>query len=275
MAKYDKWLLDVETAAKEVMENLGEIDYLERVYEEALAHELRIRKIPYERQRNFELMYKGYTIGNGRVDFIINPFWATRGNENVLEIKANKTIDKSHIRQALVYMISLNIGRGAVLTFHPEIENGVLIEALKLPDVKPPDRTVKQPKSKKTGQLRGILEKAVKNVHQYLGTEFVYREGTNLDNYVKAVGVELRLNGVDYSNGTYPVIYKCHQIADVCFPFIFSNGSAMVMELYKKPDEVDETKEYYKHYAKKFGIRELFLALLPLKETESIVFLKV
>ena len=77
MAKYDKWLQDVDDAAREVIGNLGDVKYDECVYEEALCHELRIRGIPYERQRTFELMYRGYTIGNGRVDFIINPFWAT------------------------------------------------------------------------------------------------------------------------------------------------------------------------------------------------------
>ena len=42
MPKYDKWLQDVESAAKEVMKNLGDIGYKEDVYEEALSHELRL-----------------------------------------------------------------------------------------------------------------------------------------------------------------------------------------------------------------------------------------
>jgi|GEM_PF-603223 len=276
MRKYEKWLQDVEAAAKEVIKYLGDIDYKEDVYEEALAHEMRLRKIPYERQRNFELMYRGYTIGNGRVDFIVNPFWATQGDENVLEIKANKSIDKSHVRQAQVYMISLNISRGAVLTFHPEIEGGgVLIEEIKMPDMKLLDRSVKKPKTKGSGSLPPIMEKAIKDVHKYLGTEFVYREGTNLTNYTKAIGVELRLNGIDFSNGTYPIIYKGQHVDDLYFPFVFPDRSALDVGLYKKPEQVDEEKKYYKYYAKLFGIKKMYLGLLPQKEDQEVVFLKI
>ena len=49
MPKYDKWLQDVIDAAEEVIKNLGDIDYNEAVYEEALCHELRIRSIPSEK----------------------------------------------------------------------------------------------------------------------------------------------------------------------------------------------------------------------------------
>ncbi|MEO0074458.1 MAG: GxxExxY protein, partial [candidate division WOR-3 bacterium] len=57
----------VTAAAREVLQVLGE-GYPEGVYEEALAHELRLRRLPYERQRNFEVLYKGYRVGDGRVD---------------------------------------------------------------------------------------------------------------------------------------------------------------------------------------------------------------
>ncbi|MEO0130631.1 MAG: GxxExxY protein, partial [candidate division WOR-3 bacterium] len=68
------YLKEVKEAAGEVLRELGK-GYEEKVYEEALAHELRIRKIPYERQRNFEIIYKGYKVGEGRVDLILNPLW--------------------------------------------------------------------------------------------------------------------------------------------------------------------------------------------------------
>ena len=57
----------VVDAAKEVLKVLGE-GFDEGVYEEALAHELRLRQIPYDRQRNFEVIYKGYSVGEGRID---------------------------------------------------------------------------------------------------------------------------------------------------------------------------------------------------------------
>jgi GxxExxY protein len=92
------------------------------VYEEALAHELRLRQIAYERQRNFEILYKGYRVGEGRVDLIINPLWAGKGGkELVLELKAVKDISAGHKRQAQVYMLSLNIDEGAVMNFASEV----------------------------------------------------------------------------------------------------------------------------------------------------------
>ncbi|MEO0162486.1 MAG: GxxExxY protein, partial [candidate division WOR-3 bacterium] len=106
----------------------------EKVYEEALCHEMRIRGIPYERQRNFELLYKGYKIGQGTADFIINPFWATKKEENVLEIKSVKKIEKKHIKQAKVYMNSLGINKGAVIGIHYKV--GVQVEPLELSTVK-------------------------------------------------------------------------------------------------------------------------------------------
>jgi len=275
MAKYDKWLQDVVDAAEEVMKNLGDIDYNEVVYEEALCHELRIRSIPYERQRYFELMYKGYTVGSGRVDFIINPFWATKNKaeEHVMEIKAVKDIAKSHMRQAQVYMLSLDINSGAVMSFH--YEEGILVEPLTMPDIKPLSRSVSKPKSKSWKSIEKLLEFIVNEVYNYFGSEFIYRETTGLATYTNALGVELRLNGIDYSSTTYPILYKCQEVEDFTIPFMFSDNSAMVLELYKKPEEIDEDKGYYKRYARKFGIKKLYLGLLPQKEDEKVVLTEV
>ena len=274
MPKYNKWLQDVIDAAEEVMKNLGDIVYKEAVYEEALCHELRIRGILYERQRNFEIMYKGYTVGSGRVDFIIDPFWATKKkDEHVMEIKAVKTIAKAHMRQAQVYMVSLDIKTGAVMSF--DCESGILIEPLDMPDIKPPERKVCKPKSKKAKTIQIFLKKAVDEVYKYFGTEFLYRETTGLSTYENALGVELRLNGIEFSNATHPILYKCQEVETFTIPFVFADNSAMVMELYRKPEQIEENKEYYKYYANKFGIKKLYLGLIPEKEDEKVVFTEV
>lgn len=273
MAKYEKWLQDVVDAAHEVLINLGNIDYDEAVYEEALCHELRIRGISYERQRNFEIMYRGYTVGSGRVDFIINPFWATKKHdEHVMEIKAVKKITKSHIRQALVYMISLDMKTGAVISFHHEA--GILIESLRMPDVKLSELKVSKPKSSKAKTV-DVLRKAVHEVYKYFGSEFMYRETTGVETYKEAVGVELRLNGVNYNRGVYPVLYKYQQVDEFTIPFVFADNSAMALELYRKPDEIEENKDYYKYYAVRFGIKKIYLGLIPEKEDEKLIFLEV
>jgi len=48
----------IRESAEEVMKALGPY-WKEEIYEEALMHEFRLRGIPYDRQRNIEIIYKG------------------------------------------------------------------------------------------------------------------------------------------------------------------------------------------------------------------------
>ena len=57
-------------AAIEVHRQLGR-GFLESVYEEALAIEFRLRSIPFARQVQFVVLYKGTPVGKGRVDFLV------------------------------------------------------------------------------------------------------------------------------------------------------------------------------------------------------------
>jgi GxxExxY protein len=147
----------VTDAAKEVLKELGE-GYDEGVYEEALAHELRLRQIAYERQRNFEILYKGYRVGEGRIDFIINPLWAGKdGKELVLELKAVKTVGEPHKRQAQVYMLSLNIDEGAVMSFASDVQ---VVEVTK--PSKTRDLAVAKPACASDGAIPKLLEASAK-----------------------------------------------------------------------------------------------------------------
>ncbi len=64
--------------------------YLETIYEESMAIEIRERKIEYEVERNKEIFYKGIKIGTHRLDFIIRGFL-------VVELKAGTNITNTHI----------------------------------------------------------------------------------------------------------------------------------------------------------------------------------
>jgi len=46
--------------------------YLERVYEEALAIELSLKRLPFLRQPGISVRYKGHKVGKGRLDFLID-----------------------------------------------------------------------------------------------------------------------------------------------------------------------------------------------------------
>jgi len=225
------WLKEVKKSAEVVFNVLGQ-GYLEGVYEEALAHELRLREIPYERQRNFEMLYKGYKVGEGRADLIINPLWCGKGGkEIVLELKAVKKIAESHKRQAQVYMVSLNIDKGAVLSFGDEI----LLEIVTKPK-RVFDRTPAKPaKSKK--DLSTILKEATEGVYEYFGVEFIYRE-KGLEVFPNAIGVELRLNCIDFSSGIYEVLYKHHPVYEHTFDFVFNDNSVANVYYYKKDDDI-------------------------------------
>lgn len=258
------WLKEVEKAAKEVLSVLGE-GYVEDTYEEALAHELRLRKIPYERQRNFEMIYKGYRVGDGRADLIINPLWAGKGGkELVLELKAVQKIAESHKRQAQVYMSSLNIDQGAVLSFSDKI----LLEVVTKPK-KVFDKMVAKP-SKSRKELSTLLKEAADGVFKYFGVEFIYRE-RGLEIFPNAIGVELRLNGIDFSSGTFPICYKHHEVDCVNFNFVFANGEVANVCYYKKEEEIDETLDDLKFYLKHFKLNKGYLICIPSKEGDKVM----
>ena len=66
-------------AAIEVHRHLGP-GFLEEVYEEALCLELRLRQIPFERQKLVRIDYKGEYVGEGRLDLLV-------GDRLVVELK--------------------------------------------------------------------------------------------------------------------------------------------------------------------------------------------
>jgi len=255
---------EIKASAEEVLSVLGE-GYKENVYEEALAHELRIRNIPYERQRNFEMIYKGYKVGEGRADLILNPLWFNRkGEEIVLELKVGKKIEKSHKRQAQVYMVSLNINEGWVLSFSNKVE----MEKVEKPK-RGFDRSVIKP-SKSRKELSKILKESAENVFNYFGTEFIYRD-KGLEIFPKAIAVELRLNGIDFSTGTFPICYKFHEVDRYNFNFVFSNGEVANVCYYKDEEDIDKSLEEFKFYVDILKLRKGYLICIPSTEGERVI----
>ncbi|MCR4424129.1 MAG: GxxExxY protein [candidate division WOR-3 bacterium] len=255
----------IKQAAEEVLEILGP-GYKENVYEEAFAHELRIRKIPYERQRNFEILYKGYRVSDGRADLIINPLWAkTSDKETVLELKAVKKITESHRRQAQVYMVSLNIDQGAVLSFGDE----VLLEPVAKPD-RTLNITVADPREKpSTAELMNTLRSAAEEVFDYFGREFIYREDTE-KLFPAAIGVELRLRGVAFTRTNYDLLYKCHKVYEYEFEFAFPDGAVATVVTYEDDEDIEEEKEEFSFYVKEFGLKKGYLIAIPAAEEGKV-----
>ncbi len=88
---------DVIGAAIEVHRSLGP-GLLESAYQECLARELLLRRVPFERQRPLPLEYKGIRLECGyRIDLLI-------AKEVVVEIKSVEALAPIHEAQLITYL---------------------------------------------------------------------------------------------------------------------------------------------------------------------------
>jgi GxxExxY protein len=104
-------------AAIEVQRTLGN-GFLEKVYQLALAVELRRRGVPFETEVTFPMSYKGETLGcTYRADFVCY-------GDIIVELKALPQLTNIEVAQVLNYLkasgkevgLLLNFGRPAVQT---------------------------------------------------------------------------------------------------------------------------------------------------------------
>ena len=110
---------NVIAAAIEVHRHLGP-GLLESIYEEALAHELELRKIRFERQKDVEVTYKGRVIKGQRLDLLVE-------GRLVVEIKSVKRMEDVFVAQVLSYLKSTGLKTGLLLNFG----QGKLVEGVK------------------------------------------------------------------------------------------------------------------------------------------------
>jgi len=95
----------------EVHKQLGP-GLLEHVYEEALAIELEIKQIPFERQCQVPLRYKGRPLrGKLRVDLLIP-------GKLIVELKAVETMHEIFTAQLLTYLRLTNCKLGLLVNFN-------------------------------------------------------------------------------------------------------------------------------------------------------------
>jgi GxxExxY protein len=97
-------------AAIEVHRALGP-GYLETTYEEALCVELELRGIPFERQKPFRVLYKGFSVTDGRIDILV-------AGVLVVELKAVESLSPIHTAQALAYLKATNLHLALVINFN-------------------------------------------------------------------------------------------------------------------------------------------------------------
>lgn len=101
---------EIIAAAMEVHSALGP-GLLERLYEQALGHELSMRRIAYARQVPVRVSYKGLELGEQVVDLVV-------GGLVVVELKSVEKVHDTHLAQMLSYMRSMRLPLGLLLNFN-------------------------------------------------------------------------------------------------------------------------------------------------------------
>ncbi len=116
--RWNKLTRAVIGAAVDVHASLGP-GLLENLYEEAIAHELQLRRIPFRRQQPIRLHYKGVDIGDLRLDLVVDQLI-------VVELKAIERTAEVHRAQVLSYLRSTNLPLGLLINFnHLRLVDGV------------------------------------------------------------------------------------------------------------------------------------------------------
>ncbi len=114
----EKWLHKDLThkiigAAMEVHRELGS-GFLEYVYEESLCHELNLREMYFERQKELDIYYKDLLIPKiYKPDLIIE-------NKVIVELKATSGLTKIEEAQLLNYLKATKLRIGLLLNFGAE-----------------------------------------------------------------------------------------------------------------------------------------------------------
>lgn len=85
--------------------------FLERVYQDALEYEFQERGIPYEREKNIPIMYKGKPLGEPyRADFVCY-------GKIIVELKALAELEGVHRSQVINYLKATGIKLGILVNF--------------------------------------------------------------------------------------------------------------------------------------------------------------
>ena len=100
-------------SAIEVHRSLGP-GLLESVYEEAMCVGLRLRGIPFAKQVTVPVSYKGYVVGDSRLDLLV-------GAGVIVELKAVEALAPIYTAQLLTYLKITGYRLGLLINFNVPI----------------------------------------------------------------------------------------------------------------------------------------------------------
>ena len=87
--------------------------FLEKVYENALALELRERSLKIQQQRRVDVWYKESRVGDYYADIVVD-------DKIILELKAAEAIAPAHEAQLINYLNATEVEVGLLLNFGPK-----------------------------------------------------------------------------------------------------------------------------------------------------------
>jgi GxxExxY protein len=89
--------------------------FLESVYGNAVAVVFAAERIAFEKEKAIEVHFRGQLIGEFRADFLVE-------GKVIVELKACRAKDNSHIAQTLNYLKATGCEVGLILNFGPKPE---------------------------------------------------------------------------------------------------------------------------------------------------------
>ena len=106
-------------AAIEVHREVGP-GLIEKLYEEAMCHELNLRRLQFVRQRGVPFHYKGVLLSTDlRTDLVV-------ADKVVVDLKSKVEVPAVDKLRVLTYLRLLNLTLGLVINFHvPVLKDGV------------------------------------------------------------------------------------------------------------------------------------------------------
>ena len=100
---------EIIAAAIEVHRELSPA-YKESIYQVALAEELSLRKVPFEREKTIKVTYKDIIAGTHKLDFLVD-------DKVVVELKVVEAILDVHVSQVISYLAASKKKVGLILNF--------------------------------------------------------------------------------------------------------------------------------------------------------------
>jgi len=106
---YEELTGTIISAAIKVRNTLG-CGFLEKVYENALVHEMSKRGLQVETQKPIKIIYDDIIVGDYKMDILVE-------GKVIVELKTSGVIDEVHKAQLLNYLRACNLRLGLILNF--------------------------------------------------------------------------------------------------------------------------------------------------------------